>query len=119
SFWPDAVFSGHAHVYQRMTRTVNAGGASRDIPHLVCGSGGYNINPAQEVDKVDMQLLDRSDPRFRLHQFLANYGYLRVTVTPKAAGKNGTLLVEFFSPEINSGSAADSCVLDLQTHTLV
>jgi uncharacterized protein YukJ len=119
SFWPDAIFSGHAHVYQRMTRTVNAAGTSRDIPHLVCGAGGYNINPRQEVDKGDMQLQDTSDPQFRLHRFLANYGYMKLTVTPKSSGKNGTLRVEFFSPNINTGGAADACVLDLKTHALI
>ena len=50
-FWPDAVFSGHAHVYQRMTRTVAADGANRDIPHLVCGAGGYTITPRRRSTK--------------------------------------------------------------------
>jgi hypothetical protein len=34
--WPHAVFSGHAHNYQRYTRTVNA----MQIPFLVAGCGG-------------------------------------------------------------------------------
>jgi uncharacterized protein YukJ len=119
SFWPDAVFSGHAHLYQRMTRTVPADGANRDIPHLVCGAGGYNIMASQEVDKADMKLQDTSDPQFRLHRFLAHYGYMKLTVTPKSSGKNGTLRIEFLSPNINSGGAADACVLDLETHELL
>jgi hypothetical protein len=98
---------------------VNAAGKNREIPHLVCGAGGYNINPTQEVDKMDMRLQDTSDPQFRLHRFLANYGYMKLTVTPKASGKNGTLRVEFFSPNINSGGAADACVLDLTAHKLI
>jgi hypothetical protein len=35
--WPDAVLSGHAHLYQRFTRRT----ADREIPYVVSGSGGY------------------------------------------------------------------------------
>jgi hypothetical protein len=35
--WPDAVLSGHAHVYQRFSRTVGA----KTIPYIVAGSGGH------------------------------------------------------------------------------
>jgi len=118
-FWPDAVFSGHAHVYQRMTRTVQADGASRQIPHLICGAGGYNITASQEVDKSDMKASDATDPQFRLHQFLTHYGYMRLTVTPGSRGHHGTLRMEFLSPNVNSGSPADVCVLDLDTHQWV
>ena len=37
--YPDAVFSGHAHMYQRFTRHLTG----QDIPYLVSGSGGYNV----------------------------------------------------------------------------
>jgi len=36
-FWPDAVLSGHAHLYQRFTRSVDG----REIPYVVAGSGGF------------------------------------------------------------------------------
>src|SRR5262249_58120183 len=36
--WPDAVLSGHAHLYQRFTRHTSV----RDIPYVVAGSGGHN-----------------------------------------------------------------------------
>jgi uncharacterized protein YukJ len=67
--WPDAVLSGHAHVYQRMTRSVDTGGTTRQIPYIICGAGGYNKDPRQEVNKADFKLQDTSDPQFRLHQF--------------------------------------------------
>lgn len=35
--WPDLVFAGHVHNYQRYTRAQ----ASRDIPYIVAGAGGY------------------------------------------------------------------------------
>jgi acid phosphatase type 7 len=35
---PDAVFTGHAHNYQRFARRVG----DRDIPYIVAGAGGYH-----------------------------------------------------------------------------
>jgi hypothetical protein len=37
--WPDIVLSGHAHLYERYTRTMTADG--RQIPYVVAGNGGY------------------------------------------------------------------------------
>jgi DNA repair exonuclease SbcCD nuclease subunit len=41
--WPDAVLSGHAHLYQRFTREVDG----REIPYVVSGSGGFAATPPQ------------------------------------------------------------------------
>jgi 3',5'-cyclic AMP phosphodiesterase CpdA len=42
---PDAVFSGHAHVYERFTRRRDG----REIPHIVAGAGGYpELHPLGE-----------------------------------------------------------------------
>jgi hypothetical protein len=41
--WPDAVLSGHAHLYQRFTRAT----AGREIPYIVAGSGGYAATAPQ------------------------------------------------------------------------
>ncbi len=112
-FWPDAVFSGHAHVYQRMSRLLTVNGKPREIPHFIAGSGGYANNPRQEVNAQDMKTQDVSDPEFRLHNFKLGYGYLLVTVTP---GNPATLRVEFRNPKSNNGLADDTCVLNLDTH---
>ena len=117
-FYPDAILSGHAHVYQRMTRTIDVAGQSHDVPHIVCGAGGYNITVSQEVDKADMKVQDSTDPKMQLHKFLAHYGYLTVTVTPKSGTENGTLRIDFLSPNIQSGGPADTCILNLDTHRL-
>lgn len=37
--WPDLVLSGHAHLYERYTRTMKSDG--RQIPYIVSGNGGY------------------------------------------------------------------------------
>jgi hypothetical protein len=114
--WPDAVFSGHAHVYQRMTRQVTVGNSKWQIPHLIAGSGGYANKPNQEVNKKDMKTQDVSDPEYRLHNFMIGYGYLLVTVTP---GTPSTMRIEFHSPDVNGGLPADTCVLNLDTHQLM
>ena len=116
SCWPDAVFSGHAHIYQRMSRLLTIEGEAWQIPHFIAGSGGYANKPNQEVDKKDMATMDTSDPEFRLHNFMMGYGYLLVTVTP---GKPAMLRVEFHSPDVNNGLAADTCVLNLSTHQIL
>jgi hypothetical protein len=43
-FWPDAVLSGHAHLFQRFTRLTPNG---REIPYVVAGSGGFAATPPQ------------------------------------------------------------------------
>lgn len=42
--WPDAVLSGHAHLYQRFTRRVNG----RQVPYIVSGSGGFAATSPQK-----------------------------------------------------------------------
>jgi hypothetical protein len=42
--WPHAVLAGHAHNYQRYTRHRSDG---TDIPYLICGNGGHNVQKLQ------------------------------------------------------------------------
>jgi len=44
--WPDAVFSGHVHNYERFTRTLDG----VQIPYVVAGAGGHT---GYHVDSVD------------------------------------------------------------------
>ena len=37
--------SAHAHNYQRYTRTLRLGGHDLNVPFILCGSGGHNLNP--------------------------------------------------------------------------
>jgi Calcineurin-like phosphoesterase len=43
--YPHAVLSAHAHNYQRYTRTITFGGKEYQVPFLVCGDSGHNVNP--------------------------------------------------------------------------
>ena len=72
-FWPDAVLSGHAHLYQRYTRKVDG----REIPYVVAGSGGFSATrPQGKLPKTPFTFGEYTlvkDP-------VIDFGYLTVTV---------------------------------------
>ncbi len=90
--YPHAFLSGHAHNYQRYTRMVSMGGASYQVPFIICGDGGHNVNLLVEQRKnapgdpgfgIDVGYMD-SEPRvdaqgLQLVKYNdTGYGYLRV-----------------------------------------
>jgi len=106
--WPHAVFSGHAHNYQRYTRTVGG----KQIPFLVAGCGGHNPLAAMRTtlrtpypinDTLTLNSVDTTD-----------YGYLRVIVNAE------TLTIEYH-PERDGGTTKtpdDQVTVDLATYTI-
>jgi hypothetical protein len=101
--WPDAVLSGHAHLYQRFTRRVDG----RHIPYVVAGSGGYNVKASgvTVTRKTTVGDLTLEKPP------ILAYGYLTVIVTARE------LKIEFRSPK-QGPKYRDRAVLDLKTHRL-
>lgn len=106
--WPHAVFAGHAHNYQRYTRTVNA----MQIPFLVAGCGGHSPLSAMRGTyrtpyKIDDTLtLESYDD--------THYGYLRVTV-------NATTMTIEFHPESDGGAVKtpdDTVTINLLARTV-
>ena len=106
--WPDAVLSGHAHLYQRFTRRV----ANREIPYLVSGSGGYSATPPMvkvpaapyTVDDVTMEI----DP-------VVQFGYLTLSVD--MSGTSKLLTISFNSPKL--GINYDRVAVDLARSRIV
>jgi hypothetical protein len=107
--WPHAVFSGHAHNYQRFTRTIN----NLQIPFLVAGCGGHSPLSAMRATfrtpfKIDNTLtLENYDT--------TDYGYLRVVVNAQ------TLRMEHH-PQSGGGTTKtpiDIVSVNLATHQLV
>ena len=103
--WPDAVLSGHAHLYQRFTRHVG----NQAIPYVVAGSGGFNAksDPQGHIPSAPYTVGDVTleiDP-------VAEYGYLTVTVDMTAAAK--TLTITFHSPKL--GRNHDQVTVALST----
>jgi hypothetical protein len=120
---PDAVFSAHAHLYQRLTYRYADGW---EVPYLVAGSGGHT-----PVEKL-WEACDGRSTRPKKPPFAAvlppglelpagdqaqvvsyndqSYGFLRVTVT------SGRLVGEFFAVGGDQVRRADVFRLDLATH---
>jgi hypothetical protein len=83
--WPDVVLSGHAHLYQRYSRTVGG----KAIPYIVSGSGGFAATRPQDnivapYTEGDVTLV---------HGPVIQFGYLTVTVD--ISGPARTLSVAF------------------------
>jgi hypothetical protein len=117
--WPHAVLSGHAHNYQRFTRTRTEDDSQ--IPYLVCGNGGHNVQrlstsaaglrapqviqaASQSTDQVILESYDDQ-----------NYGYLRVIAT------STQLRIEYHpaSDGPHTRSPDDFVTVDLGTRKLV
>jgi Calcineurin-like phosphoesterase len=93
--YPHAVLSGHAHNYQRFTRTIRFGSKTITVPFIICGDGGHNVNRlvkskrgqvAQEpyfgvnVDYLEFKPAVDAKRLVLKHYDDMNYGYLRITV---------------------------------------
>jgi hypothetical protein len=131
--YPHAVLSGHAHNYQRYTRTVALGaGTPYDVPFIVCGDGGHNVNslvqarngqPSQEpVNGAKVDYLESSPavknggiPLLLEHYDDRNYGYLRISITKTQ------LVIGFHTVGTASlpQSRVDVVTVDLASHTMV
>ncbi len=106
--WPHAVFSGHAHSYQRYTRTIN----NLQIPFLVAGCGGHSPLSAMRATyrtpyKIDNTLtLENYDD--------TDYGYMRVVVNAQS------LRIEFHlakdGPTVKTPN--DVVTVNLANHTI-
>jgi len=117
--WPHAFLSGHAHNYQRFTRTRTDG---TEIPYVVCGNGGHNVVP----------ITPKGSPPLRAPQIIQargvgadqivlenyddlNYGYLRLVVTA------GQLRIEYHPANDGPRTKApdDAVTVDLNSRRIV
>jgi hypothetical protein len=85
-FWPDAVLSGHAHLYQRYTRLVDG----REIPYVVAGSGGFSATPPRT--KLSPAPITVGEYTL-VHDPIVEFGYLTVTVD--MTGRDHHLTITF------------------------
>jgi hypothetical protein len=116
--WPHAFLSGHAHNYQRFTRTRPDGS---QIPYIVCGNGGHNVlsltrkgNPAPRAPQTIQAAQGGLDQVVFENYDDQNYGYLRVVVTKMQ------LRIEYHpaSDGIAAKTPDDSVTVDLGTRNL-
>ena len=94
--YPHAFLAAHAHNYQRYTRIMKFGNAEIDVPFIVCGDGGHNVNPIVRSSKghpaeephagSSVDYLESKKAAIKAKQLLlekyndTNYGYLRIRV---------------------------------------
>jgi hypothetical protein len=115
---PDLHLSGHAHLYERYTRTI----AGKQIPYVVAGMGGYynlpglkppNLRPAPPPFPASGT--DASNNPLRLENYNDDtFGFMRLTVSP------ASIVGEFVTVDPTSGKTGvgDSFTLDFKTHTV-
>jgi len=116
--WPHAVLSGHAHNYQRFTRTKDG----RQTPYIVSGNGGHGVSaltkkgtPAIRVPLQQLVLSDGSDSVEFDNYDDQDFGYLRVLVNTKQ------LRIEYHpaSDGAEAKTPDDSVTVDLASHKIV
>ena len=104
--WPDAVLSGHAHLYQRFTRAVDG----REIPYVVAGSGGFAATPPKGALQTPLVVGEYT----LVAPPVAAFGYLLVTVDLSAPPAR--LAITFRSRDRTA--THDSVTVDLTTGRL-
>jgi hypothetical protein len=100
--WPDAVLSGHAHLYQRFTRVIQG----KETPYVVAGSGGFSATaPFGGLPNAPVKVGD--------HTLVVNpiveFGYLTVTTDAK------TLTITFKTATNQQVMQRDSVTVDLKS----
>ena len=127
--YPHAFLSGHAHNYQRFTRSIRFGSKNYDVPFVVCGDSGHHVNtlvraakgqtPADPHFNTDVSYLENKpavqSKGVRLKRYDdTDFGYLRITVDAK------TLQIAFHQVGAKiAQSRADVVSVDLASHTIV
>ena len=112
---PDLFLSGHAHNYQRFTRSFTLGNRTMEIPFIVAGGGGHGASPIQlrEDGQLVKTPLRGADGDHSLQQYYNGYGYLLVKATAEE------LNVEFYSSPPTRSGPTDSVTVDLEAHKIV
>jgi hypothetical protein len=99
---PDAVLSGHAHLYEHWVRKING----REVPYLIAGSGGYGLSGFRKDLKYPLEWGDfemKKEP-------IKAYGYLQLTVDTTTDPKE--LRIGFKRPEDPANGEDFSVPLD-------
>jgi Calcineurin-like phosphoesterase len=110
---PDLYLSGHAHLYERYTRTVGG----KQIPYLVAGMGGYydlpGLKPGKHPSppKTPQSGTDASGNPLRLEAYNDNtFGFLRITIS------TAQMIGQFVTVDTSTGKTriGDSFTVDLK-----
>jgi hypothetical protein len=113
--WPDAILSGHVHLYQRFTRTIDETFDQAvnqiELPYIVSGSGGHAAKRPPPEDELEppsgFTMPVGPTPQF---------GYLTLTVDMSEEPKKLTVT---FDSTAKRKPLKDSIALDLATRKLI
>jgi hypothetical protein len=116
--WPHAILSGHAHNYQRFTRSLD----NRETPFVVAGNGGHALQPltrhglpALRTPAIQEPLSNGKDQIVFENYDDTEYGYLRIIADAQQ------LRIEYHPA--SDGDAAktpdDSVTVDLASRKIV
>lgn len=85
--WPDAVFSGHVHNYQRFSKGYGDG---RRVPYIVAGAGGYaDLHSIANTYDYRVDPLPLANHDVRLEAYCDNcFGFLKVDIQKVSDGLN-------------------------------
>jgi len=117
SIWPDIHLSGHSHLYERYTRTVNG----KQIPYVVAGMAGYygltGLKPGKRppAPATPMSGTDATGNPLRIDVFdNTHFGFVRMTVSKKS------LTSTFVMVDTTTGATTigDSFTLDFASNTV-
>jgi hypothetical protein len=106
--WPHAVLSGHAHNYQRFTRSVN----NFQIPFVVAGCGGHTPLSKMKDTYRTPYVIDKTLTLENYDE--TDFGYLRIVVT------TDSLRIEYHPQADGSTTKTpdDRVTVDLATHMI-
>ena len=107
--WPHAVLSGHAHNYQRYTRTVSG----RSIPFIVAGCGGHSplaemrgtLRTPYPIDKT-LTLESYDDTHFGYLRIVVNKTTLRIEFHPQTDGATTKTPDDVVTVNLKTGSVS-------------
>ena len=110
NFWPHVFLSGHAHNYQRFTRTVG----KFDVPYIVCGNSGHNVTRLTKKGSTALRTPNKVNNELIFENYDdTNYGYLRITCDSE------TIRVEYHDADPDQKSESDAVTVDLKSHTMI
>jgi hypothetical protein len=123
--YPDMHLSGHAHLYERYTRTVSG----KKIPYLVAGMGGYYnlpglkpVNQRPVPPSTPASGTDQSNNPLTLEIYNDNtFGFLQITVSAGSSpSQAGSISGRFITvdPATGKTGTGDTFKLDLQSNKL-
>jgi hypothetical protein len=109
-FWPHVFLSGHAHNYQRFTRTVN----EFDIPYIICGNSGHNVIALKSTKTTALRAPSTITAGLIFENYDdKNYGYLRIVCNEKQ------IRVEYHDAAPDQKTYSDAVTVDLSSHTMI